>query len=253
MKFIFSGTGTSQGIPVIACPCAVCQSADTHDNRLRTSGVLMSDTTTVVFDTGPDFRQQMLRHRVQQLDAVVFTHAHKDHTAGLDDVRSFNYRQQRPMPLWGNAGTLHNLRREYYYVFENENYPGLPLLSLHEVGQAPFTIGDLTLTPVPVKHGRMEVLGFRCGDFAYITDANDISPASLDLLQGLDTLVLNALRVEKHHSHFSLDEALAVIASLNPRQAWLTHISHQMGLHAETSARLPAGVAIAWDGLTLSW
>lgn len=253
MTFTFTGTGTSQGVPVIACPCPVCQSTDPLDSRLRSSGLLRVGETALVFDTGPDFRQQMLRQRVTDLGAVVFTHSHKDHVAGLDDVRAFNFRQRRDMPIYGTAETLAHLRREYYYIFENATYPGIPKLAVHEIHpDRPFRVGEVELLPIPVMHGRMPVLGFRMGDFAYVTDAKEIPPASLERLQGVKVLVLNALRHDPHHSHLTLAEAVALAQSLGVEQAWFTHISHLLGLHAEVQRQLPAGMHLAYDGLTLS-
>ncbi|MEM7657418.1 MAG: MBL fold metallo-hydrolase [Bacteroidota bacterium] len=254
MKFTFSGTGTSQGVPVIACSCEVCQSSDPRDKRLRTSGILQSEKTTLVFDTGPDFRQQMLRHDIQHLDAVVFTHQHKDHVAGLDDVRAYNYQQQQPMPIYGSDATLNHLKQEFAYVFAVKQYPGVPKLELHPIkGRNSFPIGDIELQPIPVLHGEMPVLGFRTENFAYVTDANYIPSSSKNMLKGLDILVLNALRKAEHHSHFNLEQALALIEKLQPKQAYLTHISHLMGTHAETSKELPDGVEIAYDGLEVAW
>ena len=252
MQFTFTGTGTSQGIPVIACECEVCLSQDPRDNRLRTSGVLSDQETTLVFDTGPDFRQQMLRYQVKDLNAVLFTHSHKDHTAGLDDVRAYNFRYKRNMPIYANAATLKHLRREYYYIFENQDYPGLPRLELNEIDTAAFPVGTMEVLPIPIWHGRMAVLGFRVNNFAYLTDTNRIPPASMDLLQGLEVLVLDALRKEKHPSHFSLGESLEVIEALKPRRAFLTHLSHLMGTHAEVEATLPDSVRIAYDGLVIT-
>lgn len=254
MKFLFTGTGTSQGVPVIACGCEVCRSADPRDKRLRSSGLLMSDESTLVFDTGPDFRQQMLAHGIRKLDAVVFTHSHKDHTGGLDDVRPFNYLLRMVMPVFGTQATLDHLKKEYYYVFDHPGYPGLPELALTAIAEGEaFQAAGIELLPIPVRHGRMAVLGFRAGPFAYITDANYISPESKALLRGVEYLVLNALQIERHHSHFTLAEALEQVAEIGPRQAWLTHISHRLGLHAQVSETLPAGVALAYDGLELAW
>ncbi|WNJ18898.1 MBL fold metallo-hydrolase [Pontibacter sp. G13] len=254
MKFTFSGTGTSQGVPVIACPCEVCQSTDPHDKRLRTSGILQSDTTTLVFDTGPDFRQQMLRHQIGVLDAVVFTHQHKDHVAGMDDVRAYNFLLQRDMPVYATEAVLEHLKREYYYIFENAQYPGVPKLAMNLIQpDSPFEVGDMQLTPIPVMHGSMPVLGYRIGNFAYVTDVNAIPESSMARLQGLDTLVLGVLRHEVHYSHFSLSEGLEVIERLAPKQTYLTHISHLMGKHADIDPTLPEGVNLAYDGLVLEW
>ena len=252
LTFTFLGTGTSQGVPVISCPCAVCQSDDPRDRRLRSSGLLQGGDTTVVFDTGPDFRQQMLREQVDDLSAVVFTHQHKDHTAGLDDVRAYNFLQGKDMPVYLTEAVEVHLRKEYYYIFEQSDYPGIPKLQLHRIAPAqPLRIGDLTLTPIPLWHGKMPVLGYRCGDFAYLTDVNQIPPASMALLAGVKVLALDALRREPHHSHFTLREAVAVARQIGAEQTWLLHISHLMGTHAETETELPPDIRLAYDGLRI--
>jgi phosphoribosyl 1,2-cyclic phosphate phosphodiesterase len=253
LKFTFLGTGTSQGVPVIACDCETCQSNDRFDKRLRTSGLLQSEDTTLIFDTGPDFREQMLAHRVKNLDAVVFTHTHRDHVAGLDDVRAYNYLQQKDMPIYGTAETHEHIRREFYYIFESASYPGVPKLELHEIDRNTFLVGDISLTPIPVLHGKMPVLGFRTGNFAYITDANYISPESFKLLEGVETLVLNALRLTPHHSHFHLQEAIAVADKIGVRKAYFTHISHLMGPQRDIANQLPPHIQLAHDGLSLEW
>jgi phosphoribosyl 1,2-cyclic phosphate phosphodiesterase len=252
--FTFLGTGTSQGVPVISCPCPVCQSTDPRDHRLRTSGLLQQGDTTVVLDTGPDFRQQMLRANVDDLHAVVFTHPHKDHTAGLDDVRAYNYLQRKDMPIYLTEAVETHLRKEYYYIFEQPDYPGLPKLQLHRIDpEQPLSIGALTLTPIQVMHGRMPVLGYRCGDFAYLTDTNYLPPAAMEQLRGVRILALDALRRETHHSHFTLNEAVAVAEELGATQTYLLHISHLMGTHAETEAELPPHIRLAYDGLRIQW
>lgn len=252
MEFTFLGTGTSQGVPIIACQCAVCQSTDSKDKRLRTAGMIQSATTTIVIDTGPDFRQQMLREKVQKLDAVVFTHQHKDHVAGLDDVRAFNYLQKRDMPLYANEETIERLKEEFSYAFSTDEYPGVPKLRINQIEAASFQIGDIDLQPIPVWHKDMKVLGFRIGSFAYITDANRIPESSMQLLEGVEILVLNALRRTPHYSHFTLEEAIEVATRIGPRQAYFTHISHLLGSHTEVSAELPDWISLAYDGLTIS-
>ncbi|MEO0473272.1 MAG: MBL fold metallo-hydrolase [Bacteroidota bacterium] len=252
-RFTFTGTGTSQGIPVIGCDCEVCRSTDSIDKRLRTSGLLQSENTSLVFDTGPDFRQQMLRLDQKVLDAVVFTHPHKDHTAGMDDVRSYNYRLQRNMPIYANAATITHLHKEYYYIFEHADYPGVPKLDLYEIDEKAFQVGDISLLPIPVLHGSMEVYGFRCGSFAYITDANFISSSSLKKLTGVKILVLNALRLEKHHSHFTLSEAIDMVERIGVERAYFTHISHLLGKHQTISTQLPPHISLAYDGFVLEW
>ncbi len=249
MKLTFLGTGTSQGIPVIACECAICTSADPRDNRLRTSAMIEVDDQVIVIDTGPDFRQQMLRAGVKRLDAVVFTHPHKDHIAGMDDIRAFNFRQHADIDIYTNSMTLKALEREFYYVFEEEKYPGVPGVNVKLIDEEPFSIGPTEFKPVTVMHYRMPVLGFRVGDMAYITDAKTISPENMDKLRGLKVLVLNALRRTEHLSHFTLDEAVAIAQELKPEMTYLTHLSHLMGCHADVAAELPAGIQVAYDGL----
>ncbi len=208
--------------------------------------------TSLVFDAGPDFRQQMLREKVHQLSAVVFTHQHKDHTAGLDDVRAYNYLQDRRMPVFGTSAVLEHLRKEYYYIFDNPGYPGLPQLDLKEIDpHSDLVVGEVRLTPIPLMHGKMPVLGYRYQDFAYLTDTNFIPEASFDKLRGVKTLVIDALRREPHYSHFSLSESLAAIDKIQPERAYLIHLSHLMGLHEEVERELPAGVRIGYDGLSL--
>ena len=250
MKLTFLGTGTSQGVPVIACKCNVCRSADEHDRRLRTSALLTTDTgRNILFDIGPDFRQQMLRHQVDHLDAILITHAHRDHVGGLDDIRSFNYVQHRNMDIYLNGEAKRALLRDYAYIFAHHEFPGLPEADLHGVGEVPFEAAGERVVPIKAMHKDLPILGYRVGDMAYITDANHIEPEELDKLKGLKVLVLNALRKEKHFSHFCLSEALEVIGKVNPQRAFLTHISHEMGLHAETMEELPAGVRLAYDNL----
>jgi phosphoribosyl 1,2-cyclic phosphate phosphodiesterase len=251
VKITFLGTGTSQGVPVIGCSCPVCLSLDFRDKRLRTSLLLEVDGQNLVFDTGPDFRQQMLRERVQRLDAVIFTHEHKDHTAGLDDVRAFNFRQKREMPLYGHPRVLNQLKQEFAYAFGEHKYPGVPLLELHEISNTPFQINGTPLQPIQVYHYQLPVFGFRIKDFTYITDANSIPDTEKEKIRGSRVLVLNALQQQPHISHFSLEEAVAMAQELGAEQTYLLHISHRMGLHEEVSRKLPMGVALAWDGLKL--
>lgn len=248
----FLGTGTSQGVPFIGCACAVCRSSDGRDKRLRSSVWIRDDAGThVVIDTGPDFRYQMLRAKVPQLDALVFTHGHKDHVAGLDDVRAFNHWQKEAIPVFGTEATQEVLRREFHYVFSGDRYPGIPELQLNTIQPRPFQVKSMTFLPIYTRHYHMEVLGFRIGDFTYITDANYIPEAELEKIKGSKTLVLNALRKEKHISHFNLEEAIAVAQKTNAEQTFFTHIGHQMGRHEDVSADLPAGMHLAYDGLEL--
>ena len=251
MKVTFLGTGTSQGVPVIACDCPVCQSVDLKDKRLRTSIMITSETTQVVIDSGPDFRQQMLTHQVQTLDAIVFTHEHKDHVAGMDDVRAFNYRSGDDMKIYCTHPVELALRREFSYVFENAHYPGVPKVKLHRIAEEAFTIGDISLLPLPVMHLKMPVLGFRVGNFSYVTDANFISDSTKEKIRGSEILVINALRHEAHPSHFTLAEAIELVEELQIPKVYFTHISHQLGKHEEVSALLPPHIQIAHDGLTL--
>ncbi len=237
---------------MIGCDCEVCRSTDPRDNRLRSSIRIRSEKTCVVIDTGPDFRTQMLRSATRHLDAILFTHPHKDHTAGLDDVRAYNFFSGRSMDLYANELTAAALRNDYHYAFAEDRYPGTPELDLHIIGKGPFRIGDLDIQPILVRHLRMPVLGFRVGDFTYITDANHIEPPEMDKVRGSSLLVLNALRKQRHVSHYSLDEAVALAGELGVKQACFTHISHQMGLHAIVDPELPEGMRLAFDGLTLS-
>ena len=252
MQITFLGTGTSQGVPVIGCECETCTSMDFRDKRLRTSIHIQNGSESYVIDTGPDFRQQMLRERVKRLDAVIFTHAHKDHTAGLDDVRSFNFLQSSHMPLYGRLDVLQQIRLEFSYAFGEKKYPGIPQLELHEISEDPFTLGATTFTPLPVTHLKLPVLGFRIGNFSYITDANLIPAATYRILEGTEILVLNALQQEKHVSHFNLEEAVGVAQRVGAKQTWFTHLSHRMGRHADTEAMLHADIRIAWDGLRIN-
>lgn len=251
MTITFLGTGTSQGVPVIACECEVCRSLDFRDKRLRSSIHLEIDGQSFVVDTGPDFRMQMLRENIAHIDAVIFTHAHRDHTAGLDDVRAFNFKQQMDMPVYGTAATLEQLQGDFSYAFQPNAYPGIPRLHLNEINEQPFTVNGVSILPLPVMHLKMPVLGFRFQNFSYITDANFISNETLQRLQGTEILVLNALQRDWHISHFNLDEALNIVGLVKPRKTYLTHISHRMGLHREVSMELPENVWLAYDGLRI--
>ncbi len=248
----FLGTGTSQGVPVIACPCPVCHSADPHDKRLRSSLLVESGGVTVVIDSGPDFRQQMLREEVLHLDAILFTHEHKDHIAGMDDIRAYNFIQKKPMDIWAEPRVQHALRCEFAYVFAEYKYPGIPQVNLHTIDGQPFHVNGLTFEPVRVYHYRLPIYGFRFGDFTYITDAKSIPPASMEKIRGTRYLILNALRKKHHLTHFTLEEALSVIEEIQPEKAWLTHMSHLMGFHREVQAELPENVYLAYDGLSVT-
>lgn len=252
MRVTFLGTGTSQGVPVIACQCQVCQSQDKHDKRLRSSILITYNNHTVVVDTGPDFRYQMLREKVMHLDALLMTHSHKDHIAGLDDVRAFNYQQQESIPIYGTTELHHALKREFYYAFTEIKYPGVPKLDLIEIqaGQ-PLPLFGKVIMPIEVMHYKMPVLGFRIDNFAYITDAKFITEESRKLLEGVKVLVVNALQKEPHISHLTLQEAIDFANDIRAEKTYFTHISHRMGLHADVSKDLPKNMFLAYDTLQL--
>lgn len=252
MKITFLGTGTSQGVPVIGCTCEVCRSLDYRDKRLRSSVHVEADGVSIVIDTGPDFRQQMLREGISRLDAVVFTHGHRDHLAGLDDVRAYNFLQDSDMPLYASSMVLQQIKTEFYYAFDEHKYPGIPQLQLHAIDNQPFRVGNVTITPLPVMHMRLPVLGFRIGNFSYITDANLIPDSTMDMLKGTEVLVLNALQKEKHISHFNLQEALEMAKRIGAGKTFFTHISHKLGLHKKVQSELPESVALGQDGLSVS-
>lgn len=252
MKITFLGTGTSQGVPVIGCECEVCRSLDYRDKRLRVSVHVEVDGKSFVIDSGPDFRQQMLRERIKRLDALLFTHEHKDHTAGMDDIRAFNFLQKTDMPVYADPRVLRQLKQEFSYIFQNATYPGVPKVNLNPIGNEPFTVMGVPITPITVLHHKLPVYGFRVGDFTYITDANYISAEEKEKIKGSKVVVVNALRYEKHISHYSLPEALELLEELAPEQAYLTHISHLMGFHREVEATLPAHIRLAYDGLSFT-
>jgi phosphoribosyl 1,2-cyclic phosphate phosphodiesterase len=251
----FLGTGTSTGVPVIGCDCEVCHSGDPRDTRLRTSALIRADDVTLLIDTSPDFRYQMLRSGVRRIDALLYTHMHADHTAGIDDMRRFNALQQEWIPAYAPANAARDLRQRYGYAFE-DNFPVLgmkPDLDLHVIdGVAPFDVKGVTIQPIPINHGTLPIVGYRVGSVAYLTDVKTIPDESLPYLQDLDVLVLTALRRFNHPAHMTLDEALETVQRLRPRRAYLTHIAHEMGLHAEVAPTLPDGVALATDGLVVT-
>jgi phosphoribosyl 1,2-cyclic phosphate phosphodiesterase len=251
VKVTFLGTGTSQGVPVIGSDHPVCLSTNAKDKRLRSSILVEIDKTNIVIDTGPDFRTQMLRENVQWLDAVLFTHEHKDHTAGLDDIRPFNFKQKRDMDVYGSDRVLETLKREFQYIFSEVKYPGVPRINLHEIKNKAFQIKGLDIIPIEVLHYKLPVFGYRFGDFTYITDANFISEKEKQKIKGTKVLVLNALRNTPHISHFTLDEAIALAKELEVEKAYFTHISHLLGFHDEVSAKLPGNCYLAYDGLQL--
>ena len=251
MKITFLGTGTSQGVPVITCSCDICTSSNPKDNRLRTSILIESEKATVVVDTGPDFRYQMLRAKVKTLSAIVYTHEHKDHTAGLDDIRAFNYSENRKTKIYAHPRVQQAIRREFSYIFSDVKYPGIPKLEFIDIDKEKFIIDDIEMQPIEVMHYRLPVLGFRIKDFVYITDAKTIDEMEIEKIQNCKILVLNALQIEPHISHFTLEEALEMIARIKPETAYLTHISHRLGKHNEISSELPKNVFLAYDGLVL--
>lgn len=251
LKITFLGTGTSSGVPMIGCSCEVCTSKDKKDNRLRSSILVQSANTNVVVDSGPDFRYQMLRANVKRLDAIIFTHPHKDHIAGLDDVRAYNFFTHKAMEVYANSLTQEGLRREFAYAFTDKKYPGIPEININTIATDDFIIGDIPITPVSVWHLKLPVLGFRFGKFTYITDANRIDDAEKDKIRGSEMVVLNALRKQKHISHFTLQEAVDMARELAVPQARFTHISHQLGKHEDVNKDLPAGLELAYDGLEL--
>jgi phosphoribosyl 1,2-cyclic phosphate phosphodiesterase len=250
VKITFLGTGTSQGVPVIACDCNVCLSSDPLDKRLRTSALLETDDINMVIDAGPDFRQQMLREHVNRLDAILLTHEHKDHIAGLDDVRAFNYKSKDAIDIYCEERVQKVIKKDYSYVFSEYQYPGVPKMRLNPIPDDDFYVRNIKITPVRVYHYRLPVYGFRIGNVAYLTDANYIPEESKEKLYGVKYLVINALRKEKHISHFSLREAIDIIRQISPKKAFITHISHQMGLHREVSKELPPEIVLAYDGLS---
>ncbi|MDN3657661.1 MBL fold metallo-hydrolase [Ferruginibacter paludis] len=253
LKITFLGTGTSTGVPMVACPCPVCASEDKKDKRLRSSILVQSAATSFVVDTTPDFRYQMLREQIKQLDAVLFTHPHKDHIAGLDDVKAFSFFSGKAMEVYANTLTEEGIKREFAYIFADKRYPGIPEINLNTIDSTPFMIGDIPVTPILVWHMKMPVMGYRFGKFTYITDANRIEPEEKKKIKGSEILVVNALRHAAHVSHFTLDEAIDLVKELEIPTAYFTHVSHQLGKHADVAKELPLNMHLAYDGLTLSF
>jgi phosphoribosyl 1,2-cyclic phosphate phosphodiesterase len=236
---------------MIGCECKVCRSRDPKDDRLRSSIMVSTSGTSLVVDTTPDFRYQMLRTNTRHVDAIVFTHPHKDHIAGLDDVRAFNFFSRKPMEIYANSLTEEALRRDFYYAFAEKRYPGVPEINLNLITNEPFMVGDISVLPIEVWHMKMPVLGFRFGNFTYITDANRLDEEARERVRGSEVMVLNALRKEPHISHFSLSEAVELVQDLGVPRAYFTHISHQLGLHNDIDQELPEGISLAYDGLTI--
>ena len=252
MKLTFLGTGTSQGIPVIACDCDVCQSTDLKDKRLRTSVLIESDSTSVAIDSGPDFRQQMLNCNQKKLDAIIFTHEHKDHVAGLDDVRAFNFRSKKDMEVYASQNVIDALKREFHYVFNEFKYPGVPSLNLNLINKdSIFNIGDIEFKTIQVFHYKLPVYSYRINDLVYVTDANKVEPEEVDKMIGCKVLIINALRKEKHISHFSLEQAIEFSEKVGAQKVYLIHLSHLMGKHEDLE--LPEHIEIAYDGLQITF
>lgn len=249
VRLEFLGTGTSQGIPVLGCMCAVCASSNPKDKRLRSSVIISVDDLKIVIDTGPDFRQQMLRSNHVDCDAVLFTHEHMDHVAGLDDIRAINFQQDKDMPLYGSEGVEEALHRMFHYAFAKNPYPGAPVVTFHRIGSEPFNAQGIDVTPIAVKHGRMPVYGFRIGDLTYITDAKFIEEKERDKIRGSKVIIVNALRKKEHHSHMNLEQALEFMDEMQPERGYFTHISHLLGTHESVEKELPANIRLAYDGL----
>lgn len=251
MEVIFLGTGTSGGVPLIGCQCEVCKSTNPKDKRLRSSILLRTATYNIVIDCGPDFRQQMLREDVRALDALVMTHAHKDHTGGIDDIRAFNFIQQKPVAIYCDYATELGIKEQFSYAFTETDYPYLPKMNFIQIADDEFELGGLKFLPINVIHGKMPVKGFRIGDFTYITDAKEIVPAELDKMRGTKTLIINALRPEPHYSHLSIQQAIDIVQDIKPERAYFIHMSHQFGLHDVMQAQMPTNITVAYDGLKI--
>ncbi|WP_285057356.1 MBL fold metallo-hydrolase [Pedobacter ginsengisoli] len=251
MKITFLGTGTSQGIPVITCNCVVCRSDDYRNKRLRVSVLIETADKTIVIDSGPDFRYQMLRANVQNLDAILYTHEHKDHVAGLDDIRPFNYLLKKNIDIYATERVQHGLKKEFSYIFAEVKYPGLPQIEMHTISDQSFYIGETKIEPLDIMHYRLPILGFRIGDFTYITDAKTVPEETVEKIMGSKILVVNALQKEHHISHFTLDEAIEFARKIGAEATYFTHMSHNLGLHEDVEKELPKNIKLAYDGLTL--
>ena len=256
MELTFLGTGTSQGVPVIGCQCDVCRSTDRRDQRLRTSAMVEVDGVRIIIDAGPDFRQQMLREGVRHIDAILLTHGHTDHVAGLDDVRAFNfvdYPKIHRVDIFAAPYTVQTVLKVFDYAFAQNKYRGVPEIDLHTIDmQQSFRVGEVEITPISGKHSPFDVTGYRIGKLGYLTDFKEISDEEIAKLKGIELLVVNSLRFEPHDSHFSVTEALNLIEKVAPQQAYLTHMSHEIGLYDQAASRLPEGVKFAYDGLKVS-
>lgn len=252
MTITFLGTGTSQGVPVIACDCDICKSIDFRDQRLRSSIHIQVDNQSLVIDTGPDFRSQMLRERIKKVDAILYTHEHKDHTAGMDDVRSYNFAQKMDMPIFAHQRVLDQLSKEFSYVFAKVKYPGVPKVATNPIENKAFSIGETSILPIEVMHYKLPVFGFRIKDFTYITDANFINEEEISKIKGTKILVLNALQKTDHISHFTLAEAIEMVNIIKPEKCYFTHISHRLGKHRDVSEELPDNCELAFDGLKIT-
>lgn len=251
LEVTFLGTGTSQGVPVISCECDVCKSIDEHDKRLRSSVMVRSDSTTIIIDCGPDFRQQMLREDVKHIDAVLITHEHKDHIGGIDDIRAFNYTSGKAVSIYAEKRAQRTIIKDFDYAFSDNPYPGVPEIKLVTIDQSSFSIGDIDIQPIRGMHHKLPVLGFRIGDFCYLTDMNYICKEEVAKIVGVKVLVINALRKEKHISHFTLDQAIETVYKTNPERAYLTHLSHQMGCHKDIITEVPPHIFFAYDRLKI--
>jgi len=252
VKLIFLGTGTSQGVPVIGCDCHVCVSTDPKDKRFRTSAYMESEGSHIVIDVSPDFRSQMLAANIKKVDAILFTHEHNDHVAGLDDVRPFNFMDQKPMKIFGEQRVIDDIKNRFAYVFNENPYPGAPRVDVHTIeDNTTFKIEQTNILPVRIHHGKLPILGYRIENTAYLTDVKQIPESEFAKLQDLEVLIISALRIEPHYSHNSLSESLEIIKRLKPQKAYLTHMSHHIGRHVEIQALLPENVFAAYDGLTL--
>lgn len=253
LRFTILGSGTSSGVPTISCKCPTCTSTDPKDKRLRTSLLVQSENTNVVIDTTPDFRQQMLTYKIEKLDAVVYTHAHFDHIGGMDDLRAYNYTTKKPVRIYANKSTLERIQRTFFYIFEEPEQigGGIPSLEINLIDTKPFIIDDIEFEPLPLYHGRLLVLGFRIGDLAYCTDTNNIPEETLERMQGLKYLIIDALRYDKHSTHFNIEEAVAIAQKIKPKHTYLIHIAHQI-LHSKCENELPQGISLSYDGLQLS-